>query len=213
MNFLPVRVVAICDRDESLACHTASQYGARAYTETTDMYRNEQLDAVFLSVSPQLHPRVSVRGVRRRRLHVFMEKPPATRVAGLTAMLHRRKRPRRSRWFQEGIYAGHREGNQGPESRKGEHRPVLGMVSIYPVAIPQDGRKRALQRQRELLPTGLRTDVTLWHSSLRSEAPLPRSQCTATATSEVCASWSLQTAPSAHCTSPMSSPVGLSNCT
>src|SRR5215831_16724307 len=86
MTFLPVRVVAICDREASLARTTAEQYGARAYTETADLYRNEALDAVFLSVSPQLHPELACEAFEAGA-HVFMEKPPATRVAGVEEML------------------------------------------------------------------------------------------------------------------------------
>jgi predicted dehydrogenase len=89
MHFLPVRVVAICDRDRSLAGRTAEQYGAHAYTDTADLYRNEALDAVFLCVSPDAHPELACEAFEAG-LHVFMEKPPAVRLAGVDAMLRQR---------------------------------------------------------------------------------------------------------------------------
>ena len=207
MNFLPVRVVAICDRDESLARHTADQYGARAYTGTTDMYRNEQLDAVFLSVSPQLHPELACEAFDAG-LHVFMEKPPATRVAGVETMLHRRG-PRRSGWFQEGIYAGNREGNRinlrgraSAGARDGRHLPRRNPGG-WRARAPRRSNRYGLACER-MSPAGV--------SHCRKGAPLPRSLCTGTDTSEVCASWNLQTAPLARCTSLMSSLVGLWSC-
>lgn len=143
MNFLPVRVVAICDRDAALARHTADQYGARAYTDTTALYRNEELDAVFLSVSPQLHPELACEAFDAG-LHVFMEKPPATRVAGVEEMLQRRK--------DRVVVVGFKKAFM-PATEKaieltsdGKHGSVLGMVGIYPVAIPEDG-ERALREE------------------------------------------------------------------
>src|SRR6202046_3531794 len=143
MNFLPVRVVAICDRDEALARHTADQYGARAYTDTTELYRNEELDAVFLSVSPQLHPELACEAFDAG-LHVFMEKPPATRVAGVNEGLQRR----RGRVVVVGFKKAFMPATEKAIEliSEGKHGPVLGMVGIYPVAIPEDG-ERALREE------------------------------------------------------------------
>jgi predicted dehydrogenase len=51
MNFLPVSLQAVCDRNGRLAEVTAAQYGAKAwYENAAAMYRNERLDAVFICV-------------------------------------------------------------------------------------------------------------------------------------------------------------------
>ena len=57
LHYLPVRLKALCDRDLELAQRTAGEYGVQAcYASTAEMYRNEELDAVFLCVSARLHP-------------------------------------------------------------------------------------------------------------------------------------------------------------
>lgn len=138
MNFLPVRVVAICDRDRSLATRTAEQYGARAYTETADLYRNESLDAVFLCVSPELHPQLACEAFEAG-LHVFMEKPPATRVAGVQAMLSQRGDRVAVVGFKKAFMPATRKAIE--LISEGEHGPVRGIAGIYPVTIPQDGAR------------------------------------------------------------------------
>src|SRR6202046_5151207 len=73
-----------------------------------------------------------------------MEKPPATRVAGVDEMLQRRK--------DRVVVVGFKKAFM-PATEKaieliseGKHGPVLGMVGIYPVAIPEDG-ERALREE------------------------------------------------------------------
>lgn len=82
LRYLPVRLVAVCDIDESRARLTAAEYGVSAYTNTADLYANEQLDAVFLSVRHKLHPKLATEALNAG-LHVWMEKPPALRAAQL----------------------------------------------------------------------------------------------------------------------------------
>jgi predicted dehydrogenase len=137
-NFLPVRVVAICDRDASLASRTAEQYGARPYTDTRDLYRNESLDAVFLAVSPELHPELACEAFESG-LHVFMEKPPAMRMAGVEAMLSRRGDRVAVVGFKKAFMPATQKAIE--LISEGEHGPVLGIAGMYPVAIPQDGQR------------------------------------------------------------------------
>src|SRR5690242_11362393 len=86
MTFLPVTIRAVCDLQRNLAETTAAQYGARAYTSTVDLYREEQLDAVFIAVSPEHHPRLALEAFAAG-LHVWMEKPPAMRASELEELL------------------------------------------------------------------------------------------------------------------------------
>jgi predicted dehydrogenase len=138
MHFLPVRVVAICDRDRSLAVSTAEQYGANPYTSTAELYRDETLDAVFLCVSPDAHPELACEAFEAG-LHVFMEKPPAPRAAGVDEMLRRRRDRVAVVGFKKAFM---------PATEKaielfsdGEYGPVRGIAGIYPVAIPADGER------------------------------------------------------------------------
>ena len=76
-TFLPVEVVALCDRNESLLSSTAAQYGvAHCFTETQAMYHTMDMDAVWLCVSPFAHPDLACEALGAG-LHVWMEKPPA----------------------------------------------------------------------------------------------------------------------------------------
>jgi predicted dehydrogenase len=138
MNFLPVRLVAICDRDRSRSTRTAEQYGARAYTDTSELYRNELLDAVFLCVSPELHPDLACEAFEAG-LHVFMEKPPATRVAGVQAMLRHRGDRIAVVGFKKAFMPATEKAIELISG--GDFGPVLGIAGIYPVAIPRDGAR------------------------------------------------------------------------
>lgn len=90
MNFLPVSLVAICDRNRQIAERTAAQYGVPRWYETAGaMYRNEDLDAVFLCVSPQLHPELACEALDAG-LHVWMEKPPARRASEIEEIIRHR---------------------------------------------------------------------------------------------------------------------------
>ena len=91
MTFLPVSLRAVCDIDPERVQSTASQYGVTAcYTNAEEMYRNEDLDAVFLCVSPQLHPQLTCQAFDAG-LHVWLEKPPAMRATEVEEMISHRK--------------------------------------------------------------------------------------------------------------------------
>ena len=77
MHYLPVRLKAFCDLNLVLAKRTAEEYGvSTCYTSAAEMYRLEDLDAVFLCVSPEMHPELTCAALDAG-LHVWTEKPPA----------------------------------------------------------------------------------------------------------------------------------------
>jgi predicted dehydrogenase len=87
LTYLPMELVAIADVDAELGAKTARQYGlSKAYSSAKDMYANEQLDAVLLCVSPRLHPSLAIEAFEAG-LHVWMEKPVATKVSEVDAMI------------------------------------------------------------------------------------------------------------------------------
>ena len=56
LNYLPVRLKAVCNRDAAVGQETAAQYGCAHYQTPAEMYEREDIDAVFISVSAKLHP-------------------------------------------------------------------------------------------------------------------------------------------------------------
>ena len=90
LHYLPVRLTALCDRDLALAQRTAGEYGVQAcYASAAEMYRHEELDAVFLCVSARRHPELACEALAAG-LHVWMEKPAAVRASEVETMLGQR---------------------------------------------------------------------------------------------------------------------------
>ena len=81
MNFLPVKLVAVCDVNEELAVKTAAQYACRAFTDTKEMYREmPEIEAVFIAVGPKLHPALAIEALQNGK-HFWVEKPISTTAA------------------------------------------------------------------------------------------------------------------------------------
>jgi predicted dehydrogenase len=136
MNYLPVRLRAVCDTNRALAEPTAHQYGAKAYASAAEMYRNERLDAVFLCVSPLQHPALACEAFDAG-LHVWMEKPPARRAAEVAEMIRRRGDRVAVVGFKKAFM---------PATRKvlellatPGYGPLRSMLAEYPMTIPEDG--------------------------------------------------------------------------
>jgi predicted dehydrogenase len=136
MQFLPVELRAVCDPNGELAGKTAAEFGARAYATAAEMYRAEELDAVFLCVSPQLHPGLATEALAAG-LHVWMEKPPAMR-AGQVAELIRRRGNRV-------VVVGFKKAFMPATEKVMEilalerHRPLHSMLAVYPIGVPGGG--------------------------------------------------------------------------
>lgn len=92
MNYLPVQLVAICDRNERIAERTAAQYGCDYYASTREMYDKADIEAVFICVGPRQHPQLITEALDAGK-HVWVEKPIATRASDVAEILnHRRDR-------------------------------------------------------------------------------------------------------------------------
>lgn len=137
MNFLPVSLQAVCDRNGRLAEVTAAQYGAKAWYESAaDMYRSERLDAVFICVSPLFHPQLACEALDAG-VHVWLEKPPATRASQVEEMIsHRRDRV---------AVVGFKKAFMPATQKAIEifsaagYGPLRSMLAEYPMTIPEDG--------------------------------------------------------------------------
>jgi predicted dehydrogenase len=87
LTFLPVELVAVADVNQELAQRTAAQHGLEhGYADAAEMYANEELDAVLICVSPQLHPALAIEAFEAG-LHVWLEKPAATTVDEIDQMI------------------------------------------------------------------------------------------------------------------------------
>lgn len=143
MNFLPVNLVAVCDVNETTARVTARQYGAKAYTSVSDMYEQEKLDAVFLSVSPQLHPTLTCDAFDAG-LHVWSEKPPAMRASDVEEMIqHRGDRICVVGFKKAFMPATDKALELFSDPQTG---PIRTILAEYPMSIPEDGEKVLRER-------------------------------------------------------------------
>lgn len=137
LNFLPVTLRAVCDRDRRLAEITAAQYGAKGcYGNSAEMYRNERLDAVFLSVSPLLHPELACEAFDAG-VHVWMEKPPARRASEVEEMIRRRQDRIAVVGFKKAFMPATQKAIEIFSSAA--YAPLRSILAEYPMTIPADG--------------------------------------------------------------------------
>jgi predicted dehydrogenase len=137
LNFLPVSLTAICDSNLDLAEKTAAQYGVAAcYANAEAMYRKAGLDAVFLCVSPVLHPELACQAFDAG-LHVWMEKPPARRASDIVRMIERRKDRVAVVGFKKAFMPATRKAIEIFASES--YGPLRSILAQYPMTIPEDG--------------------------------------------------------------------------
>ena len=82
LQYAPMDVVAMCDRDHNRVDRAKRHFGASAaYTSIDDMLREAAMDAVIVCGPPELHLRAALQALDYD-LHVFVEKPPAPDLNG-----------------------------------------------------------------------------------------------------------------------------------
>jgi len=136
LSYLPAELVAVADIDTARAEKVARQFGAGGVYETADaMFANEDLEAVLLVVSAQLHPQLAIAAFACG-LHVYLEKPAATRIVEVEQMLAART--------DRVCVVGYKKAFM-PATRKAleicsapENQPLRSMVGIYPISLPED---------------------------------------------------------------------------
>lgn len=145
LTHLPISLRAICDIDLERAEVTASQYGAKkAYKDTQEMYKNEELDAVFLCVSAQLHPQLACEAFDAG-LHVWLEKPPAMRASEIEEMIRHRGDLVSVVGFKKAFM---------PSTQKvieilatEQYGPLKSVLAIYGMTIPENGEEVLRERK------------------------------------------------------------------
>lgn len=69
-----VKIVAVCDLDESIAKSRAEPYGAKYYTDYGELLKNKEVDAVDITLPHKLHYRAAKEALLAGK-HVLVEKP------------------------------------------------------------------------------------------------------------------------------------------
>ncbi|WJR76856.1 Gfo/Idh/MocA family oxidoreductase [Bradyrhizobium sp. NP1] len=137
MNYLPVSLQAFCDVDKERCRATAAQYGVKAcFENAVDMYRNVELDAVLLSVSPTVHPELACAAFDAG-LHVWLEKPPARWPHEISEMIRHRGDRVAVVGFKK-VFMPAVEKVIEIFSRP-ELGPLQTILAEYPMTIPEDG--------------------------------------------------------------------------
>ena len=137
MHYLPVELVAVSAHgNEARARLTAAEYGCRHYMSPEAMYRAEDLEAVFVCVSPQAHPELVCEALDAG-LHVWLEKPPAMRAEGVERMIAHRG----DRVAVVGFKKAFMPVVDKALEIAGELGGLRSLLAVYPMSIPAEGEQ------------------------------------------------------------------------
>mgnify|MGYP001310396357 CR=1 FL=1 len=145
MHYLPVRLKAFCDTNLDLARRTGEEYGVTAcYDNAGEMYRSEELDAVFVVVSPEMHPELVCEALDAG-LHVWTEKPPAVLASEVEQMIAKRGDRVAVVGFKKAFMPATRKVIEILSDE--DFGPLEGMSAEYVMTIPKDGEAVLRDRQ------------------------------------------------------------------
>lgn len=92
LHDLPVRLAAVCDRDQARAERNARVFGGESvYTDHVKMIKEADLEAVIVCIGPEEHARLAIE-VMEAGLPVYTEKPPALTAADARQVLETSRR-------------------------------------------------------------------------------------------------------------------------
>lgn len=139
LHHLPVQLVALCDVNLEMAQRTAPEYGVTGvYSDAAQMYKSEELDAVFIATGQAHHPRLACEAFDAG-LHVWMEKPPAVRAFEVEKMIKHRGDKVGVVGFKKAFLPATEKVLElfvGEDAKYGPIRTILG---VYPMHIPENG--------------------------------------------------------------------------
>ena len=145
MTFLPVRIKAFCDINIERAELAAEQYSVEAcYDNMSEMFRSEELDAIFLCTPPRLHPELTCEGLDAG-VHVWLEKPPGMFVREVEEMIRHRKDRVVVVGFKKAFMPATQKIKEIFDTE--EYGPLRTLLGVYPMTIPTDGER--ILRERE----------------------------------------------------------------
>jgi len=138
LNFLPVKLDALCDLNHSILHKTGQQYGvSRLYTNALEMFADGQLDATIICVEPSANPEI-VCAAFEAGYHVWMEKPPSVRAYQVSKMIEKRGDLIAVVGFKKIFMPTMKKTKQLLESS--EAGLLKTILAEYCVDIPEDGR-------------------------------------------------------------------------
>jgi predicted dehydrogenase len=138
MNYLPVRIKAVCNRTADVGRITAAQYACAHYQSPREMYDREDIDAVFINVSPRLHPSLTIEALDRGK-HVWVEKPVSTRACEVEEMIAHRKDKVVVVGFKKIFMPAAQKAIEIAHSAK--YGNPRSMLAVYPMTIPGNGQE------------------------------------------------------------------------
>jgi predicted dehydrogenase len=137
LNYLPVELKALCNHsNKEVAEKTASQYGCRSYQDTREMYEKEDLDAVFISVSPEMHGKL-VEEALEAGLHVFVEKPAAMNAKAIEEVIKKKGNRVVVVGYKKAFMPAMRKAIEVCKSPEYGH--LESILAVYPMKMPEDG--------------------------------------------------------------------------
>ncbi len=137
MQFLPVNLCAMCDVDEEALRAAAARYGVKAtYTDAAAMYAEQDLDAAFIGVSPQLHAELACLALDTG-VHVWVEKPPAMSAAEIEQMIEHRGDLVGVVGFKKAFMPAMCKVREVLALQVSG--PLMTILGEYPVRLPEDG--------------------------------------------------------------------------
>ena len=122
---------------------TAEQYGCTYYQNTAEMYRNENIEAVFICVGPQAHPELTIEAFESG-LHVWLEKPVAVRAFEVNKMLEKRGDRVAVVGLKKIFMPAVEKTIEIVQSK--DYGDLTSLLGIYPITIPENGQKILEQR-------------------------------------------------------------------
>lgn len=145
LHHLPVSLTALCDVDEPLVRRTAEEYGVPAYTDSTQMYAETQLDAVLICVGAEQHPKLAIQAFEAG-LHVWLEKPPGMSVDDVAAMQAAVGNRTCGVGFKKAYLPAIRKAKELMATD--DFGLLRSMLAVYPVSIPAGGAEVIADRRR-----------------------------------------------------------------
>ncbi len=138
LHYLPVTLKAVCDTNADLAKATAAQFGCHSYTQASEMYANENLDAALICVSAKLHPQLACEAFEAG-LHVWLEKPPAMRASEVEDMIRARKDRVAVVGFKKAFMPSTEKAIEIVHSEK--YGALHSILAVYPMSLPPNGKE------------------------------------------------------------------------
>ena len=138
MNYLPVKIKAVCNRSVDIGRVTAEQYGCNHYQTPKEMYEKEDIDAVFICVSPKLHPQLVMEALDNGK-HVWVEKPVATRVSEVEKMIAHCKNRVVVVGYKKIFSPAALKAIEIVQSPK--YGNLRSLLAVYPMTIPKNGKE------------------------------------------------------------------------